>query len=138
MTPAKRRATRIRRVWIAIGATAILLYSLGPLLWIFIASITPELKGDFSRAWLSNRQVTYFPANPTAGNYFELFRQVPFATYFRNSSIIATGNMLLTLAVASLGAYGFVRFRFVGRTPFWSPCWWRTRFPAWCCWCRCW
>jgi ABC-type glycerol-3-phosphate transport system permease component len=118
VTQAKRRATRIRRIWIALGAAAILLYSLGPLLWIFIASITPELKGDVNRAWLSNRQVTYFPSDPNIGNYVELFRQVPFATYFRNSSIIATGNMLLTLVVASLGAYGFVRFRFVGRQSF--------------------
>lgn len=118
MTPAKRRATRIRRCWIGIGAAAILLYSLGPLLWTFIASITPEPKADFGRAWLSNRQLTYFPADPTVDNYLDLFRQVPFATYFRNSSIIATGNMLLTLVVASLGAYGFVRFRFVGRNSF--------------------
>src|SRR5262249_3583855 len=33
----------------------------------------------------------------------------------RNSTIIATGNMLLSLTVACLGAYGFVRFRFFGR-----------------------
>jgi multiple sugar transport system permease protein len=116
VTATKRRATRIRRFWIGLGAALILLYSLGPLLWIFIASITPELKADFSQAWLSNRKVTYFPTHPTTGNYFELFRTVPFATYFRNSSIIATGNMFLTLIVASLGAYGFVRFRFVGRS----------------------
>src|SRR5262249_27475902 len=39
----------------------------------------------------------------------------PFATYFRNSVIVATGTMLLALATASLAAYGFVRFRFWGR-----------------------
>ncbi len=116
MTPDKRRARRVRRLWIAFGAAAILLYSLGPLLWISIASITPELTADFSKAWLSNRKVTYFPSSPTIANYFQLFENVPFAIYFRNSSIIATGNMVLTLVVASLGAYGFVRFRFVGRS----------------------
>jgi ABC-type glycerol-3-phosphate transport system permease component len=105
-----------RRVWVGIGAAAILLYSLGPLIWLFIASITPELKADFSRAWLSNRTVVYLPTEPTVDNYFELFNKVPFETYFRNSFIIATGNMLLTLLVASLGAYGFVRFRFFGRS----------------------
>jgi ABC-type glycerol-3-phosphate transport system permease component len=85
---------------------------------MFIASITPELKADFNRAWLSNRQVTYLPNPPTFDNYFELFNKVPFGLYFRNSTIIATGNMLLTLVVASLGAYGFVRFRFAGRSSF--------------------
>ena len=112
----KRRARRIRSIWIGIGAAAILIYSLLPLVWIFIASITPELKADFDRAWQSNRTVTYFPSQPTISNYVQLFETVPFATYFRNSSIIATGNMILTLVVASLGAYGFVRFRFVGRS----------------------
>ncbi len=118
MTPEKRRANRIRSLWIGIGAVAVLLYSVGPLLWIFIASITPELKADFGRAWLSNRQVSYFPSSPTVANYFQLFDNVPFGTYFRNSTIIANGNMLLTLVVASLGAYGFVRFRFAGRSSF--------------------
>ncbi|RDJ21687.1 carbohydrate ABC transporter permease [Bosea caraganae] len=118
MNTAKRRARRIRAIWVAVGSAAVLLYSLGPLLWIFIASITPELKADFNQAWLSNRQVTYFPSEPTLANYGALFETVPFATYFRNSSIIATGNMVLTLVVASLGAYGFVRFRFFGRSSF--------------------
>lgn len=118
MNAARKRARRIRSIWIAIGTAAVLLYSLGPLLWIFIASITPELKADFDRAWLSNRAVTYFPSEPTLANYGSLFETVPFAVYFRNSTIIATGNMVLTLAVASLGAYGFVRFRFFGRSTF--------------------
>jgi multiple sugar transport system permease protein len=118
MTPARKRIERNRRIWIGIGAAALLLYSLGPFLWMFIASITPELKADFGRAWLSNRQVTYLPNPPTFDNYFELFNKVPFGIYFRNSTIIATGNMLLTLVVASLGAYGFVRFRFAGRSSF--------------------
>jgi ABC-type glycerol-3-phosphate transport system permease component len=105
-----------KRIWIGIGAAAVLLYSVGPLLWLFIASITPELKADFGRAWLSNRAVVYLPSEPTFDNYVELFNKVPFEIYFRNSFIIATGNMLLTLVVASLGAYGFVRFRFFGRS----------------------
>jgi multiple sugar transport system permease protein len=118
MTPAKKRKERIRRIWIGVGAAVLLLYSLGPFIWMFISSITPELKADFDRAWLSNRQVTYLPNPPTIDNYFELFEKVPFGLYFRNSTIIATGNMLLTLVVASLGAYGFVRFRFAGRSSF--------------------
>jgi multiple sugar transport system permease protein len=49
-------------------------------------------------------------------NYVDLYNKTPFAQYFVNSTIIATGNMLLTLVLASLGAYGFVRFRFFGRS----------------------
>jgi ABC-type glycerol-3-phosphate transport system permease component len=114
----KAHSNRLQRSAIAFGATAILLFSLAPFIWTLIASVTPELKADFDKPWLSNRAVNYFPTDPTVENYFELFNNVPFDLYFRNSTIIATGNMLLTLVVASLGAYGFVRFRFAGRSSF--------------------
>jgi multiple sugar transport system permease protein len=119
MSTAKRRKSQVpRRVLVGLGAFVVLFYSLGPLIWIFIASITPEHTANFDRAWLSNRQVTYFPDAPTFDNYVRLFGAVPFGMYFRNSTIIATGNMLLTLVIAALGAYGFVRFRFFGRSSF--------------------
>ncbi|PTM40620.1 carbohydrate ABC transporter membrane protein 2 (CUT1 family) [Bosea sp. 124] len=111
----KTRRNRASNLWTLIGAAAILVYSLGPFIWLFIASITPELKADFLRPQTYDRQITYFPSNPTIQNYFDLFQNVPFATYLRNSTIISTGNMLLSLTVACLGAYAFVRFRFAGR-----------------------
>jgi multiple sugar transport system permease protein len=110
-------SSRNRRITTIVGTTIILLWSLGPFVWLLIASITPELRADFSRANINNRQLQYFPAEPTIENYYQLFVNVPFAIYMRNSTIIATGNMLLSLTVACLGAYSFVRFRFVGRNP---------------------
>jgi ABC-type glycerol-3-phosphate transport system permease component len=107
----------VRSALIVLGAVAILVYSLAPFLWMLIASITPEVRPDLSRPWVSTRAVAYFPSEPTLQNYVELIRNVRFGTYFRNSVIVATGTMLLALVVASLGAYGFVRFRFVGRGP---------------------
>jgi len=107
----------MRRASLLLGSAAILVFSLAPFLWIFIASITPEIKPDLSRPWLSVRTVEYFPARPTLQNYYDLFKNVPFAVYFRNSAIVASGTMTLALVVASLGAYGFVRFKFRGRGP---------------------
>jgi multiple sugar transport system permease protein len=107
----------VRSSSLALGSAAILVYSLAPFLWIFIGSITPEIKPDLSKPWLSVRTVEYFPAQPTLQNYYDLFRNVPFAVYFRNSAIVATCTMILALVAASLGAYGFVRFRFRGRGP---------------------
>jgi multiple sugar transport system permease protein len=107
----------VRRIWIAAGATAIVAFCLAPFLWILIASITPEAVPDASQPWSSERAVQYFPTEPTLRNYVDLFRDVPFALYFRNSTIVASGTMILGLVLASLGAYGFVRFRFVGRGP---------------------
>lgn len=107
----------VRNSLLALGSAAILVYSLAPFLWIFIGSITPEIKPDLSKPWLSVRTVEYFPAQPTLQNYYDLFRNVPFAVYFRNSAIVATCTTILALVAASLGAYGFVRFRFRGRGP---------------------
>ena len=115
MSRANTSRGRPSRYWTIIGAAAILIYSLGPFLWLFMASITPELKADFSTPALNNRTISYFPTDPTLQNYYDLFTNVPFATYLRNSTIISTGNMILSLTVACLGAYAFVRFRFWGR-----------------------
>jgi ABC-type glycerol-3-phosphate transport system permease component len=105
------------RIGTGVGSGLILAFALAPFLWIFIASITPEVKADLGKPWMSVRTVEYFPREPTLQNYVDLFRNVAFVTYFRNSAVVATGTMLLTLAVASLGAYAFVRFRFTGRAP---------------------
>ncbi|HEY0266303.1 MAG TPA: carbohydrate ABC transporter permease [Rhizomicrobium sp.] len=101
-----------RRLGLVVGACAILTYSLAPILWILIASLTPELQPSATGTWQSGRAVIYLPQHPTLANYASLFDTVPFATYFRNSAIIASGTMALALTVGSLAAYGFVRFRF--------------------------
>ncbi len=117
MTMNAKTSSLVRSASLGLGSLAILAFSLAPFLWIFIASITPEVRPDLSNPWLSVRKVEYFPAQPTLQNYHDLFRNVPFTVYFRNSAIVATGTMILALVVASLGAYGFVRFSFRGRGP---------------------
>jgi multiple sugar transport system permease protein len=119
MTGVHDRARRValRRIGLTIGACAILTYSLAPIVWILIASITPELGPNQAGVWQSSRAVEYLPPNPTLANYLALFVAVPFANYFRNSAIIALGTMTLALTIGSLAAYGFVRFRFRFRGP---------------------
>jgi multiple sugar transport system permease protein len=107
----------LRRAVVLFGSAVVLTYSLAPFIWMAIASITPEIRASADRPWMSGRAVEYFPAEPTIINYVHLFENLPFATYFRNSMIVSTGTMCLALLVGSLGAYGFVRFRFRGRGP---------------------
>lgn len=111
------RTSPLKQAAVFIASLAILAYALGPFLWLAIASITPEARPDTGGVWLSGRAVEYFPDAPTLQNYSSLFSNLPFAIYFRNSTIVATGTMCLALVVGSLGAYGFVRFRFRGRAP---------------------
>jgi ABC-type glycerol-3-phosphate transport system permease component len=112
-----RTSLGVRRATVLAGAIVVVTYSLAPFIWMLIASITPEVTPDASKPWMSGRTIAYFPAEPTWDNYASLFRNSPFAIYFRNSAIVATGTMLLALTVGSLGAYGFARFRFAGRGP---------------------
>ncbi|MBV9785443.1 MAG: carbohydrate ABC transporter permease [Acidisphaera sp.] len=112
-----RRRALLRPIGIPLGAALILGYSLLPIIWIAIASITPERQPSAGATWQSGRAVDYFPSHPTTANFAALFDTVPFATYFRNSAVVACGTMIVALAVGSLGAYGFVRFRFRGRGP---------------------
>lgn len=119
MSRSVTRQSKHRNAWTIVGAVLILSYSLGPFLWLAIASITPGLTqvADLSGLSEGASRIQYFPKNPTLDNYYQLFQNVPFSTYMSNSAIIATGNMLLSLTVACLGAYSFVRFRFAGRNP---------------------
>lgn len=113
----RSKSTLLPRIGIALAAILVVVYSAAPFIWMFIASITPETVLKEGELWSSARTVELFPSDPSFVNYRALFDNVPFALYFRNSAIIATGTMLLSLFVASLGGYAFTRFRFAGRRP---------------------
>lgn len=111
-----KKRPHVRSMLIGAGVVLVLFYSLAPFVWILIASVTPEASVEEQATWQSVRRVVYFPAYPSFANYAQLFETVPFGAYMRSSAIVATGTMALALLVASLGAYGFARFRFRGRS----------------------
>jgi multiple sugar transport system permease protein len=86
----------------------IVLFALGPYIWMFISSITPEtdLYGEVFR---------YFPANPSFQNYPKIFQKISFARNLRDSLIVAATTMLVGLAISLTASYSFSRFRFRGR-----------------------
>lgn len=86
----------------------IVLFALGPYIWMFISSITPEtdLYGEVFR---------YFPENPSFENYPKIFQKVSFARNLRDSLIVAATTMLVGLAISLSASYSFSRFRFRGR-----------------------
>jgi multiple sugar transport system permease protein len=86
----------------------IVLFALGPYIWMFISSITPEtdLYGEVFR---------YFPANPSFQNYPRIFQKISFARNLRDSLIVAATTMLVGLGISLTASYSFSRFRFRGR-----------------------
>jgi multiple sugar transport system permease protein len=61
---------------------------------------------------------TFIPRAPTLQNYVDIWNVAPLATYFQNSIILGTGEMVLALLLAIPAGYALARFRFRGRRPY--------------------
>ena len=95
--------------WVGNGLLAVLLvWTLLPFYWM----IATSLKADRE---IYGFEATLYPHRPTLAAYVRLFKTTPFVKYVRNSTIIAVGNTLASLALGCLGAYALARLRFPGR-----------------------
>ncbi len=57
----------------------------------------------------------FFPKDSTLANFVRLFEQTRFLTYFKNSVIVSTSAVVVTMIIATAGAYSLTRFRYYGR-----------------------
>ena len=91
-----------------IVAVILIIFSIFPILWMISASLNPT--GSLATQKL-------IPDNPGFGNYRTLLTsgQFPFWTWFGNSLKISIITSLLSLAITTIAAYAFSRFRFRGR-----------------------
>ncbi len=89
-------------------AVLLIVFSIFPVLWVISASLSPT--GTLATQ-------TLIPNNMGFGNYTTLIKndQFPFWRWFLNSIKIATITSLLSLAITTMAAYAFSRFRFRGR-----------------------
>ena len=83
--------------------TVLSLVAVFPLLWILLSSVKP--KGE-----LTQNPTAILPSSVTWENFKTVFQQLNFGTNVRNSVIIAGSTTLIAIIIASLGAYGVVRF----------------------------
>ena len=99
---------RISIGWRLIVAVILIIFSIFPVLWMISASFSPT--GSLATQ-------TLIPPNPGLGNYQTLLTsgQFPFWTWFGNSLKISIITALLSLAITTVAAYAFSRFRFRGR-----------------------
>ncbi|MGP9789541.1 carbohydrate ABC transporter permease [Roseinatronobacter sp. NSM] len=101
-----KRSTLRRILTVDLPMLAILTFTLGPYLWMFITSISPEstLFTEGPSIW-----------NATIENYTRLFATVGFASNMLDSLIVALGTVAVGLSLSVTAAYAFSRFNFRGK-----------------------
>jgi multiple sugar transport system permease protein len=103
------RPTPLRRaLTLHLPMLAIVLFALGPYLWMLITSVRPE-------ATLFSPQRTLLPEVLTPANYLRLFTKTSFVANLGHSLVVALGTVAVGLAMSLTAAYAFSRFRFKGR-----------------------
>lgn len=103
----RRVNSAIRVVELAL-TTALVTFVVFPIFYLFISSVTPtEL--------LFQRGTTVVPSRITFDHYVALWTNTDFPTYMKNSLIIATGVVVLTVLLSTLAGYGLARAQFWGK-----------------------
>lgn len=121
MTARRRIQLWLGRSGLALGVAVLVLWSVGPVYWSFVTSITPPnaLVSDGLHLW---------PQLPTWEHYGKLFGATStsqgnevqsvwpqFRAAFANSVITSLAATVLTVILAAFGAWAFVRLEFPGR-----------------------
>lgn len=83
----------------------LIVFSLIPIFWVISTSLKAEAEIYHFSLWSSN---------PTMGNYKKVFASSNMVRYFFNTVIISTCTTVISMCVATLGAYGFSRYSFPG------------------------
>lgn len=114
--PVRRVATRQRkrnRAWENVFWYALLsLVALGmivPFLWILFTSF----KGPQDAVYSIPPQ--FIPSDPTLDNYVRVWTNLPMASFFLNSIIVAVVTTGLNVLITALAAYPFAKMNFRGR-----------------------
>jgi multiple sugar transport system permease protein len=109
MTIAGPRPTPLRRaLTLHVPMLAIVLFAIGPYLWMLLTSVRPE-------ASLFSPQRTLLPDALTPANYLRLFTKTSFVINLGHSLVVALGTVAVGLALSLTAAYAFSRYRFAGR-----------------------
>lgn len=104
----------LRRLGVYLAALLIAIWTLAPVTWLFISSITPY------NELISDRATHWFPKHPTLDNFrvmFDVSGQTGerFVYALRNSTIIAGSTTLICLVAGTLAAYALARLPMRGK-----------------------
>ncbi len=99
----------IRRIFtLHLPMVAIVLFALGPYLWMLLTSLKQE-------STLFSATRSFLPTVVTLENYARLLQKTTFLHNLGHSMVVALGTMVVGLSVSISAAYAFSRFRFPGR-----------------------
>ncbi|MGE5588291.1 MAG: carbohydrate ABC transporter permease [Clostridia bacterium] len=104
----------LRRAGIYLGVAFIVVWTLAPVTWLAISSVTPY------NELISDRATHWFPSRPTFANFevmFDLSSEVGerFVYAIRNSMIVASSVTAICLVAGALAAYALARLRVRGK-----------------------
>lgn len=99
-----------RLVTLHLPMAAIVLFAIGPYLWMLLTSLKVE-------STLFSAQRAILPDVVTLENYVRLFAKTDFLKNLGHSLIVASGAVVVGLSVSITAAYAFSRYRFRGRRP---------------------
>ena len=105
----KKRTDRILDLLTSLLIAGTVLFSLFPLAWTFLTSLKREEE-------IVTRVLLYVPRSITFDNYATLWRQSDFPALVFNSAVVTAVTCLICLAVGTLAAYSFSRYRFRAAT----------------------
>jgi multiple sugar transport system permease protein len=94
---------RLRRGLTGLAVLAVVAVATVPLLWMAATSFKSNQE--------ITQQSTLYPNSPTTENFQRLFGEIGFGDYLRNSLIVTSASVLLSLVIGSLAAYAIARFR---------------------------
>jgi multiple sugar transport system permease protein len=103
-----RARDRIARIVLHVVLGAGLVVMIGPFIWMALSSLKPEkeIRAD---------PPTYWPNDPSFGNYLTLFERLDFPTYFTNSVVVAVLTTVGNLLFCSAAGYALAKLSFPGK-----------------------
>lgn len=100
-----RTRQRVSRVVLHLLLALVIIVTDAPLVWMILSSLKPDRE-------TSAYPPTVLPKTYTIGNYRNLFEISQFGIYLRNSLLVASIVMVVTVVVGLTAAYALSRFRF--------------------------
>ncbi|HLG52233.1 MAG TPA: carbohydrate ABC transporter permease [Chloroflexota bacterium] len=104
------RRTVIRFCTVYLPTILLILFVITPFLWMLLGSFKTNIE------LMSSQGQTLWIKEPTLDNYVRLFHDYPFARFFLNSTIVATGTTMIAVSFSAFAGYSLSRFSFPGRT----------------------